>query len=77
MEVDLLHPRRKWVVWLWWDGVDQAVLYYWYCLWTSGGISWEQDGGVFLPLPFWHSFRFIEMHTSGSSCHTPAADVIE
>ena len=38
-------------------GVDQAVLYYWHCLWTSGG-RWkflgEQDGavvGVFLPLP--------------------------
>ena len=41
-------------------GVDQAVLYYWHCLWTSGGRSKflglleEQDGavvGVLLPLP--------------------------
>ena len=33
-------------------GVDQAVLYYWHCLWTS--VLKEQDGavvGVFLPLP--------------------------
>ena len=33
-------------------GVDQAVLYYWHCLWTSVKISWrmgfieEQDGAV-------------------------------
>ena len=50
------------IVGVWWNvidviGVDQAVLYYWHCLWTSGG-RWkflgEQDGavvGVFLPLP--------------------------
>ena len=51
--------------------VDQAVLYYWHCLWTSK-ISWrmglfkEQDVGV---LP-----SGILMHISG---HIPAVDVIE
>ena len=64
MGVDLLHPRRKWVVWgcggmsstsLF--GVDQAVLYYWHCLWTSWrmGLLEEQGDavvGVFLPHPF-------------------------
>ena len=47
-------------------GIDQAVLYYWHCLWTSGwlsvvgqnvlrmGLLEEQNGavvGVFWPLP--------------------------
>ena len=45
-----------------------------------GQISWriglleEQDGTVVAP-PFQASFQSIEMHTSGCSCHTPAADM--
>ena len=53
VEMDLLHPRRKWDLWLWLGcggmsltslcGVDQVVLYYWHCLWTSkflGLLGW-------------------------------------
>ena len=39
-------------------GVDQAVLYYWHCSWTTGGgrskflgLLEEQDGAAFWPLP--------------------------
>ena len=37
VEVDLLHPRRKWVVWL--CIIVCLLVYYWHCLWTSGGRS--------------------------------------
>ena len=46
-------------------------------------ISWileEQDGavvGVFLPLPSGSASGPLSMHTSGSSYHTPAVDVIK
>ena len=52
VEVDLFHPLRKWVVCDYGGGVvechrrhcmpfgvDKAVLYYWHCLWASGGRS--------------------------------------
>ena len=43
------------------------------CPWGTG---WCCCGCVLAP-PFWPSFQSIEMHTSGSSCHTPAVDMIE
>ena len=67
-------------------GVDQAILYYWHCLWTSGGLPVvggnflengaleEQDGavvGAFLPLPSGPASSPLSIC---SSCHTPAIE---
>ena len=62
-------------------GVDQAVLYYWHCLWISGGQSkfvgeWASLRNRMVLL--WVcSGPSLPVHTSSSSCHTPAEDVTE
>ena len=64
VEVVLLHPRRKCVVWVWWNVIDiivclLVVLYYWHCFlenWAPWGIGWCCCG------------------CPGSSCHIPEAE---
>ena len=85
--------ERLLIVWnarsgLWWGtSLCGVVLYYWHCLWTSSGRPNFLDNGppwgtgwccCGRPLPSGPASSPLSiLNASGSSCHTPAADVIE
>ena len=90
VEVDLLHPCRKWVVWLWCNVIDIIVyllVLTRLCCIVCGlpvGFRWSveissrmgllEEWRVLAP-PFRHSFRSIEYIKCTLPAHTLAADV--
>ena len=74
--VDLLHLCRKWVVWLWWvhDGMSSSVPFVVVLALFASGREWVSTGWCCCGCVLAY---ILSMHTSSSSCHTPAADVIE